>query len=363
VVSDARDRAFMERALLVAERGRGRTSPNPHVGAVVVAENGDVVGQGAHQAAGGPHAEVVALDAAGDLARGATLYCTLEPCSHTGRTGPCVARVAAAAIRRVVIGVADPNPLVAGRGIAFLRAHGIDVATGVRGEEAARLHAPFFTWVTRHRPFVIAKTAISSDGFVGRSGERIILTGPSADRFFHRQRAEVDAIAVGADTVIADDPLLTARGAFRGRPLTRVVIDWRARVPASSRLFATREAGPVIMVVTDAAAAARRDHLDGLRARGVEVDVLAGRDVREALAGLARRGIVLLLVEGGPTLQRVMAQADVVDRMQVVRAPTALGHGIPAFTLGRPADRSRRLGDDLLMEFDVHGTGRDNRPH
>lgn len=254
-MSGAADRLFMERALLVAERGRGRATPNPHVGAVV-ARDGVVVGQGVHVRAGGPHAEVVALEAAAEQARGATLYVTLEPCSHRGRTGPCTERIVAAGVRRVVVATRDPNPLVAGRGVAFLRDHGVDVTEEVGREEAERLHAPFLTWITKHRPLVIIKTAQSSDGFVGTPGGRLRITGPVADRFFHRQRAEVDAIGVGSETVLADDPLLTPRGAYRDRPLTRVIFDWRGRIPPTARVFSTLEAGPVIMFMKDEAAEA-----------------------------------------------------------------------------------------------------------
>src|SRR5262245_31976712 len=217
------DECFMERALFLAERGRGTTSPNPIVGAVVVNESGIVVGQGAHLAAGGPHAEVVALDAAGSLARGATLYSTLEPCAHTGRTGPCVERIVAAGISRVVAAVGDPNPRVAGRGFGYLRARGVRVDLGVSEEAARRQNGPFFTWVARRRPFVIVKAALSRDGFVGRSDRRVKLTGAVADRWFQRQRAEVDAIGVGAGTVLVDDPLLTPREVYRARPLVRVL--------------------------------------------------------------------------------------------------------------------------------------------
>ncbi|HEY2905220.1 MAG TPA: bifunctional diaminohydroxyphosphoribosylaminopyrimidine deaminase/5-amino-6-(5-phosphoribosylamino)uracil reductase RibD, partial [Vicinamibacterales bacterium] len=245
------DDRFMERALILAERGRGRTSPNPLVGAVIVSSEGVVVGQGAHEFAGGPHAEVHALDAAADRARGATLYCTLEPCCHTGRTGPCVVRIVEAGVRRVVAAMPDPNPLVAGKGFAFLRSHDIDVSIGV-GEPAARaLNQPFFTLITEHRPFVIAKAAVSADGMIAASpGARTQLTGTMASRHAQRVRAEIDAIGVGSGTILADDPLLTARGAFRERALTRVIFDRRLRTPPSARVLSTADAGPVIIVTT-----------------------------------------------------------------------------------------------------------------
>jgi diaminohydroxyphosphoribosylaminopyrimidine deaminase/5-amino-6-(5-phosphoribosylamino)uracil reductase len=359
VVTTDPDRAWMERALVLAERGRGRTSPNPAVGAVVVSPAGAVVGEGTTEPAGGRHAEIVALDAAGDAAAGATLYVTLEPCAHHGRTGPCAVRIAEAGIARVVAAVTDPNPLVAGQGVAYLRAHGVDVTEGVGAAEARRQLAPFFTWVTAKRPFVIVKAAVSADGFVGREGRRVKLTGEVADRYFHRQRSEVDAIAVGAGTVLADNPQLTARGEPRSRPLTRVVVDWRGRVPASARLFSTLTAGPVIMVVSRDTAAAQPDYVQALTDRGATVDVFDTRALGPVLARLAAREIVLLLVEGGPALQRALAGERLVDRVQWIRTPAVLGTGIPLAPTGLPDPRdarTTRLGDDELVEFDVHWT-------
>lgn len=356
----------MNRALFWAERGRGRTSPNPIVGAVVVSEDGVVVGQGAHMVAGGPHAEVVALEAAGVHARGATLYCTLEPCSHTGRTGPCTERILAAGIARVVVAVADANPLVSGRGLAFLEARGVSVVAGVGEEAALRQHAPFFTWVRERRPHVTIKSATSRDGYVGRAGERVKITGPVADRYFHRQRAEIDALAVGANTVLADDPELTPRGAYRPRPLVRVVFDWRGRVPASARVFSTLAAGPVIMVVLDAARAERPAHFRVLTDLGVQIEPFDSRDLRRVLGRLAERDIVSLLVEGGPALQAAFAEAELVDRAQWVIAPRELGDGVPSMAglvSSAGPRRTRQLGDDLLIEFDVHGVDRSHWAH
>lgn len=358
------DAAFVERALLLAERGRGLTTPNPLVGAVVVDPAGIVVGHGAHLGAGRRHAEIVALDEAGPRARGATLFCTLEPCAHVGRTGPCVERIVAAGIRRVVVGVGDPNPLVSGRGFDFLRAHGVDVRRGVLAEEASTQLAPFATWVTTRRPFVIAKVALSADGFVGRPTERVRLTGPEADRFFHRQRAEIDGIAVGAGTVLVDDPVLTPRGAFRARPLTRVVFDWRGRVPVTARVFSTLETGPVIMVVTAAAVRERPRHFDEIRGRGVTIDVYEARDLRQPLARLAARDVVTLLVEGGPGLHRALAAEDLIDRVQVVQTPVRLEHGVVSgVTLTAAPRRTRTLGRDVFVEVDVHRVDRNNGTH
>ncbi len=353
----ARDAAFMERALFWAERGRGRTSPNPIVGAVVVTPDGVVVGQGAHLVAGGPHAEVHALDDAGARAAGGTLYCTLEPCCHVGRTGPCVERIVAARIARVVASVGDPNPRVSGRGFAYLREHGIVVDQGVGADVASRQNAPFFTWIRHQRPFVILKAAVSADGFVGARDRRVHLTGDAAGRWFQRQRAEVDAIAVGAGTMLVDDPWLTARDVHRPRPFTRVIFDWQARVPADAQVFSTLANGPVIMVVLDDIARRRERHFEELAARGVAIERFAARDLAEVMGRLAAAGVLSLLLEGGPALQTAFADAGLVDRVQCVRTPLRLGSGVhaPAVAMSEaPPDRTVALGDDILSEFDVH---------
>ena len=362
------DAAFMERALFLAERGRGRTSPNPIVGAVIVSPDGVVVGQGAHLQAGTPHAEIHALEAAGSRARGATLFCTLEPCNHAGRTGPCSHAIAAAQVARVVVAIEDPNPLVAGSGLAYLRSRGISVTQGEGREEASRQNAPFFTWITKRRPFVIMKAVMSVDGFVGRPDTRIMLTGRESDRWFHRQRAEVDAIAVGSTTVLVDDPMLTPRMVYRERPLTRVVFDRRGRVPSAARLFSTLAAGPVIMIVSERTRRDDRERLDDLARRGVTIDA-SDDGLPETLQRLARQGIVSLLLEGGATLQQAFCEADLVDRVQVVTTPHLIGSGVAApealRTMSRGSVGPERglesgsrgrvaLGADVLEEFDVH---------
>jgi len=356
------DAVWMDRALALAERGRGRTTPNPIVGAVIVNDAGVIVGQGAHLEAGGPHAEICALQMAGARARGAALYCTLEPCSHTGRTGPCAGEVARAGIRRVVVATSDPNPRVSGAGLAYLRERGVEVIEGVGRERALRQNAPFFTWITKGRPFVTLKVAVSRDGFVGRPDERVQLTSRAADRFFHRQRAEIDAIAVGSGTVLLDDPLLTARGAYRHRPLARVIFDWRARVSRDARVFSTLEAGPVIMFVGADTAEGRRHELAELEAGGVIVERRADRSLPGVLADLARRDILSLLVEGGPRLHEAFCRAGVVDRMQWVVTPRELRSGVPVGTeMGQlltwaMPPRVTSLGPDVAVEFDVHRT-------
>lgn len=353
------DRAFMRRALFIAERGRGRTSPNPIVGAVVVSPGGTVSGQGAHMKAGAPHAEVHALAEAGARARGGTLYCTLEPCAHWGRTPPCAPQVADAGLARAVIAMADPNPLVAGAGIAMLRSRGLAVDVGLLAEEAARANAPFLTWIGRKRPHVTIKIAHTADGFVGAPGARVKLTGAAMDRLMHRQRAEVDAMAIGAGTLLADDPLLTPRGAFRTRPLTRVVFDWRLRCNQERRLYRTREAGPVWLFTTQAAAAADPDAVTALEGRGVDVVALPRRDLGAALRVLAGRDVTSLLVEGGPSLQDAFAGAGLVDRVQTIAVPRSLGAGVPLpKLLGLERALSQAVvthaGPDILREADVH---------
>ncbi len=326
------DRDYMRRALFVAERGRGTTAPNPIVGAVIVSRDDIIVGQGAHRFAGGPHAEVVALESAGALARGATLYCTLEPCSHTGRTGPCCERVVAAGISRVVIAAGDPNPQVNGRGIAYLKDHGVavEMANAADMRVAADQNAPFITWITERRPHVTLKVAVSADGFAGYADRPSKLTGARMDRLMHRQRAEVSAIAVGSSTILVDDPQLTARLVFRQAPLTRVIFDRRGRVGRTARVFATEDQGPVIV---------------------------SPAPIAETLASLAESGITSLLVEGGPTLHRAFWDAGLVDRVQVIETPVRLGQGIAAFQPAAPPDASKqRIGDDLLIDWHVHRT-------
>ena len=342
----------MARALWHAQRGRGSTTPNPLVGAVIVDDEGVVVGVGHHQVAGGPHAEVVALGAAGVRAVGATLYCTLEPCSHTGRTGPCCVAVVDAGIRRVVVAAGDPFPQVAGRGFAYLRSRGIAVTTGVGWRDARQQNAPFFTAVERGRPWVHLKVAMSLDGAVAaRGGARTQLSGPEATRWTQRLRGAVDAIAVGSQTALVDDPILTARDVYRHRPLVRVVFDRHLRLTPAARLVQTSDAGPVVVLTSVEAAdstAARR-----LRDRGVEVLVTDGT-VRDGLRVLVGRDVQSLLVEGGPTLHTAFWQAGVVDRVSELVSDRALGPDavrwdVPVRLAAR-APRLSPLGHDVLLE-------------
>lgn len=352
----------MNRALFHAARGSGRTSPNPLVGAVVVSD-AVVVGQGFHQRAGEPHAEIHALTEAGTRARGATLYSTLEPCCHQGRTGPCVSRIVEAGIRRVVAAVEDPNPAVRGRGFAYLRANGVEVDVGLSAESAVALNQPFFTLMREGRPFVVLKAATSSDGGIAEApGRRTRLTAQEANRHAQRVRAEIDAIGVGSGTILADDPELTARGVFRARPLVRVVFDRRLRTPPAARVLSTVEAGPVI-IVTCARAADRAELRRPLEARGAEIAVADDDTFRSALHGIAERNVGSLLLEGGAALHAAAWDEGLVDFVRLYVTPHTLGAGalplLPDRSFSTAELHDRRvlpLGDDVLIEGYVHRT-------
>jgi diaminohydroxyphosphoribosylaminopyrimidine deaminase/5-amino-6-(5-phosphoribosylamino)uracil reductase len=356
------DADYIERALFLAERGRGRTSPNPMVGAVIVSASGVVVGQGFHERAGEPHAEVRALNLAGESARGATMYCTLEPCCHVGRTGPCVPRIVDAGITRVVASMEDPNPAVQGRGFAYLRARNVQVDVGAGREQSLRLNQPFLTLMRRRRPFVILKAATSIDGYIARSrSTRTHLTSEIANRHAHAFRAEVDAIAVGVGTVVADDPLLTVRGIYRQRPLTRIVFDRCLRMPVGARLLSTIEAGPIVVVTTSRARLEARRELE---ARGALVDVAADDSLAAALDCLGRRSIGSLLLEGGAAVHGAAWDERVVDFVRLYVAPSGIGsEGVPFLehrefaTSDLIERRVEALGEDTLIEGYVH------RPH
>jgi diaminohydroxyphosphoribosylaminopyrimidine deaminase / 5-amino-6-(5-phosphoribosylamino)uracil reductase len=369
------DAAFMERALILAERGRGRTSPNPMVGALIVSDDGTVVGRGFHERAGTPHAEVHAIADAGDRARGATMYCTLEPCCHTGRTGPCSVAVERAGIARVVAAVTDPNPQVAGGGIRYLRDHRIDVTVGILGDRAARLNDVFFTNVTERRPFVTLKIAMSLDGRIAAApGARTPLTSAAANRHAQRLRAEVDAIAVGSDTVLIDDPLLTARDVYRWRPLTRVIFDNRLRTPPTARIFTTLTDGPIVVVTSKAAVHAKSCGLTS-RLRALEdagatiVATETARDLNAAMTSLfTDHGICSVLLEGGAALHAAAWNAGLVDRVRTYVTPQALGAaGVPwempsSFDWTMLHDtRSEWFGEDCLLEGYVHRVDRVSR--
>ena len=355
----------MRRALEHARRGLGRTTPNPIVGACVVTPEGVVVGDGAHERAGEAHAEVHALEEAGERARGATLYCTLEPCAHTGRTGPCTERIIAAGISRVVAAMEDPFPLVNGRGFAVLREHGVRVDTGVEREAALRLNQPFLTTVRDGRPFVTLKAATSLDGRMAAApGERTQLTSAAASRHAHYHRAQVDAIAIGSGTLMTDDPLLTVRGIFRERPLARVILDRRLRAVPRSRVFSTLQAGPVIILTSPEALRAQPGHAKALEQAGATLVPLEGSGIGAGLRALAGLGIQSVLLEGGADVHAAAWDEGVVDYVQLYVAPMIVGSEGVRFLEGRSFSTASLLestvtplGPDVVIEGYVH------RPH
>jgi diaminohydroxyphosphoribosylaminopyrimidine deaminase/5-amino-6-(5-phosphoribosylamino)uracil reductase len=329
----AADRRFMELALSLGRRGLGRTWPNPAVGAVIV-KDGEIVGRGWTQPGGRPHAEVEALRRAGAMARRATLYVTLEPCSHHGKSPPCADAVIASGIARVVSAMEDPNPEVAGRGHARLRSAGIGVDVGIEVATARRDHAGHIRRMRDGRPHVTLKLAISADGKAAGAGrQRVAITGNAVRDRVHLMRARSDAIMIGVGTALADDPVLTCRlpGMAKMSP-TRVVLDAGLRLPIQSRLVATAGETPLWIIGGEGAPAASET---AARQCGVEVLRVAekqGRlDLRAVLSLLAKRGITRLMIEGGPTVASALIEADLVDEAIFFHSPLVIGQeGLPA---------------------------------
>lgn len=350
----------MRLALALGRRNLGRTWPNPSVGAVVVAD-GRIVGQAVTAPGGRPHAEPLALAMAGAAARGATLYVTLEPCSHHGRTPPCTDATIAAGIARVVTAVEDPDPRVAGRGHAGLRAAGITVETGLMREEAVRDHRGHFSRVTRDRPSLHLKLARTRDGFAAPStGERLKITGPIADGAVHLWRAHADAIMVGIGTARADDPSLTVRlpGLAERSPL-RVVLDSTLRLnPASHLVRGARDLPTLVLTGRGAPAHARRMLTSfGVELAFVPTDTRGRIDLAAALALLAERGLTRICSEGGPALADALAAHDLIDACTLITGNVTLGEagGLPA--LG--ANLARRLADGAFAEVERWAYGPD----
>lgn len=346
----------MRRALSLARRGWGQTAPNPLVGAVVV-RDGSVVGEGYHARWGEAHAEVAALRAAGPLARGATIYVTLEPCDHQGKTPPCTQALIAAGVARVVVAARDPNPAAAG-GIERLRAAGIAVTVGVEEEAARELNAPFFFAYGASRPWVTLKLAVSLDGAIAdASGRSRWITGPRARAQVHLLRAGSDAVGVGVGTVLADDPSLTVRAAPPPRVSpTRVVFDRRARTPLDAALVRTAREVPTVLV-TECPDAERTRALEG-----AGVGIVRAGSLAAGLEALARGGIRSLLVEGGARLAGALLDGALVDRLIIFQGPVLLGAGaLGAFDYARSADLAeaprfrvlerRAIGDDVMTVY------------
>jgi diaminohydroxyphosphoribosylaminopyrimidine deaminase/5-amino-6-(5-phosphoribosylamino)uracil reductase len=374
------DALWMARAMDLARHGEAFASPNPMVGAAIV-RGGLAAGEGFHNYSDPRHAEIVALEASGDAARGATLYVNLEPCCTTGRTGPCTKAIIAAGIRRVVAAMADPNPAVAGRGFDELRANGIEVSVGEAEDEARRLNEAFAVWIRTKRPLVTLKSAITLDGQAGLAaaakvrGKRGAKSADLAERWItsEESRAEVqrmrhasDALLTGIGTVLADDPALTDRtGLARRRKLLRVVLDAQLRLPPRSKLARTADGDVLVFTAaSEKSAQARR-----MRRAGVAVVSVAARrgriDLNAVLDELGRRDILSVLLEAGPTLNRAALDAGIVDKMRLFVAARFAGPAarLPAFGgwgAARPlADVSvRRFGPDASIEGylrDVYG--------
>lgn len=363
---------FMTLALRLAGKGRGKTSPNPMVGALVV-KNGRIVGRGYHHGPGQPHAEVLALNQAGLRANGATLYVTLEPCCHLlKRTPPCVPAVLQSGVRHVVVAMVDPNPSVKGRGITALRRAGIIVTTEVAQEEAARLNRTYLHWVTTGRPYVILKAGMTLDGKVATAkGESRWITGPRAREDAHRLRSQVDAVVVGVGTVLKDNPTLTARLSdhplkLASRQPLRVVLDSRLRTPPTATVCARQDRAKTLIVTTNRASRSRRRPFE---LAGVELVSLSTKNEHVSLPALMRmlgkRRITSVLIEGGSTVNAAALREKLVNHVVLYLAPTLMGGQDAKSVIG---DRSpkrlaqaltlrdvmvRRIGEDLLVEGDL----------
>src|SRR5882757_6040672 len=333
--SKAADQRFMQLALTLGRRGQGRTWPNPAVGAVVV-KDGVIVGRGWTQPGGRPHAEPEALRRAGEAARGATLYVTLEPCSHVGKSPPCADAIMAAGIARVVSAIEDPNPEVAGQGHARLRAAGITVDIGLGAAEAARDHAGHFRRVRDKRPHVILKLAVSSDDKIGAAGHKpVAITGEAAKARVHLLRAQCDAILVGIGTVLADDPSLTCRlPGMEPRSPVRVVLDRALRLPGTSRLVHSARETPLWLMTSDLSEAPAAMKLGAAGAQVIRVATTTappGLDLLAVLHALSDKGITRLMVEGGAKVASSFVAAGLVDEIWLLRGPDAIGaDGVPA---------------------------------
>lgn len=357
---------YMRQALDLARRGEGRTAPNPPVGAVVV--RGDsVVGRGFHPRAGEPHAEIFALREAGGLAAGSDLYVTLEPCSHYGRTGPCTEAIKKAGVARVFVGVRDPNPQVDGRGLAQLGAAGIKTRCGILEDECRRLIAPFAKMLRTGLPYVILKAAMTLDGQIATScGDSRWISSEASRQQVHRLRDRVDAVMVGAGTVLKDDPHLTTRLSNGGRDALRVVVDSRLEIPEKARILHLESKAPTLLAVSTHVPP---DRIRRYEKNGVQVLRVCGRqgriDLELLLRELGKMPVQCILLEGGSRLNGLMLQRRLVDRLMVFVAPRLLGgaDGLPLFSgegvrcmkeaLQLEDVRYSFWGPDILIEGEV----------
>ena len=352
------DEVFMREALRIAKNAQGRTSPNPLVGAVVV-KNGKIIAEGWHRQAGTPHAEVHALNMAGSLAEGATLYVTLEPCSHYGRTPPCVNKIIEAGIKRVVAAMEDPNPKVAGRGFEMLKNAGIEVETGVLEAQARILNEVFLKFITKKLPFVTLKFASSLDGKIATSsGESQWISCLESRKFAHHLRDINDAVLVGIGTVLADNPSLTTR-LVEGKNPVRVIVDSNARIPLNAKVLTDKSARTIVATTSNAP----NEKISELKNLGVEI-IFAGKervDLKILMEKLAEREITSVLVEGGGTIHFSMLKNGLVDKILAFIAPKIIGgaqtltavEGIGFEKLAEAVEikdfTAEKIGEDFLL--------------
>ena len=362
------DETWMKRALRLAEKGKGRTSSNPMVGAVLV-KKGKVVGEGYHARAGEAHGEIVALREAGREAKGSTLYINLEPCTHHGKTPPCVPAVIGAGVRKVMIGMVDPNPLVKGKGVSTLRKAGIDVHVGTCEKECKTLNEAFCKYIIKREPFVILKVAATLDGKMAtRNGESKWISSEASRRLVHRLRNEVDAVLVGVDTVLVDDPFLTAR-IRGGRDPYRIILDSQLRIPEESKVIGA----PPSRTLVATTEMAPRDKIERLERRGVRVLVLGSREGRVDLKAFVRElgtmGFMSLLVEGGSQINGAFLDEGLIDKFLFFLSPRVMGDsqalgifggkGAEQISQSTPIRELsvKKIGGDLLIQGYREGRG------
>jgi len=351
----------MRRALRLAKKGRGRTSPNPMVGAVLL-RNGEVVGEGYHARAGGPHAEIVAIRNAGQKAKGATLYVNLEPCTHQGRTPPCAPAVIDAGVRKVVVGMKDPNPLIRGRGVAHLKKAGLDVKVGVLEKECHRLNEAFCKYIVTREPFIVLKTAATLDGKIAtRDGASQWISGETSRHFVHRLRDQMDGVMVGIGTVLKDDPMLTAR-VRGGRDPYRIVFDSRLRIPENAKIL-TLSPSRTIVLTTEMAP---QDKIERLREKGVQILIFQSKsgkvDLKSSLLKLGEMGMTSLLLEGGSQLSGSFLDQRLIDKILLFVSPKLIGDpeapgvfgglGVAQLPEAIPLRdlKVKKIGEDVLVE-------------
>jgi diaminohydroxyphosphoribosylaminopyrimidine deaminase/5-amino-6-(5-phosphoribosylamino)uracil reductase len=352
---------WMKRALHLAEKGKGRTSPNPMVGAILV-KDGKMVGEGYHAKAGEAHAEIVALQQAGEEAEGAILYLNLEPCTHYGKTPPCVPQVIEAGVKRVVIGMEDPNPLVKGRGIEILRKAGLYVEVGILEKECRRLNEAFCKYILKKEPFVVLKVAATLDGKMAtRNGDSKWISGEASRRFVHKLRDQVDGVLVGIGTVLKDNPMLTAR-IRGGRDPYRIVLDSRLKIPEEAKVIGTSPSKAIIASTE----LAPKDKIGKLKKRGVQILILDSKEgrvnLKSCLSKLGEMGVMNLLVEGGSQVNGSFLDEGVIDKLLLFLSPKLIGDqqalgifgGKGASNLQKATAlkeiKAKRIGEDILLE-------------